>query len=92
MNHALTERRAVSRHPTRVAAQIERQYGEAFPCQVLNLSMNSARIHAADLALPDTFVVMMKLNTNIRKYCKIIWRSGYCAGVQFLPWSQRTTP
>jgi putative hemolysin len=70
----------------RVSTLIERRFGEPLPCLVVDLAPNSARIDAAGISLPDTFVILMKLSTNVRRCCKVIWRAGYIAGVRFLPW------
>jgi hypothetical protein len=80
------ERRSLPRRPIRVSAFIERQYGEPLPCRIMDLSPISARLSGEGLSLPDTFTVTMKLSTNVRRYCKVIWRSGYEAGIVFQQW------
>lgn len=63
--------------------------GERGPlgCAVLDISAKSARIEAANVALPDSFIPVLKLSSNVRRRCKVIWRSGYTAGVLFVPWN-----
>jgi hypothetical protein len=84
------ERRALPRRPIRVSAFIERPYGGALPCRIVDLSPISARISGEGLSLPKNFTVMMKLSTNVRRYCKVIWRCGYETGVVFQQWPAKT--
>ena len=77
------ERRALPRKKIRVSAFVERQYGDPLPCQIRDMSLISAGLDASELALPDTFVLTMKLSSNIQRSCSVVWRSGYAAGVKF---------
>ena len=77
------ERRALPRTKISVAASVEQQYGDPLPCQILDMSVISARLDAAGVALPDDFVLTMKLRSNVQRTCRVIWRSGYAAGVKF---------
>lgn len=83
MQNPQIERRVLPRKKIRISAFVERQYGDPLPCQILDMSLVSARIDAGEMALPDTFVLTMKLSSNVQRTCSVVWRSGYAAGVKF---------
>ena len=85
------ERRAHPRQKSTVPAFIERHRADSFSCRVFDLSANSARIAANDIALPDSFVLVLKLRWNMRRNCKVVWRNGYVAAVQFVAWRAAQT-
>ena len=80
------ERRAYPRRSVAVAAFIYDASGDHLPCHVIDLAPNSARIEANEIALPNNFVLMLKLDRTVRRYCKIVWWKDYVAGVQFTAW------
>jgi hypothetical protein len=82
----IPERRAYPRRPIALPAFIEHGDGDYFRCQVLDLGPNSARIEAKNLVLPDRFVLVLKLGCNMRRDCRVVWRDGYVAGLQFRLW------
>lgn len=77
------ERRSVPRRKIQLSALIAREYGDPFGCQISDLSLVGARIEASDLALPNNFIVVMKLNSNVPRECRVVWRAGYAVGVSF---------
>lgn len=83
MERPQVERRALPRKKIRLAAYVARQYGDPLPCQILDMSLVSARLDTTGLALPDTFVLTIKLSSNVQRTCKVVWRSGEAAGVVF---------
>jgi hypothetical protein len=83
----IPERRAYFRQRIAVPAFIEDHHGESFPCRVIDLAPNSARIEATGLALPDTLI--LKLSWNVQRHCRVVWREGYVAGLQFRIWPVR---
>src|SRR6267154_2569092 len=82
----IPERRAYPRRQIAVSAFIAHRPGEYFPCQVIDLAPNSARIEARDLALPDRFVLSLKLSPTLRRDCRVVWCDGYVAGLHFRLW------
>jgi hypothetical protein len=82
----ISERRAYSRRQIVVPAFIEIRPSEYFPCQLVDLGPNSARIEAKALALPERFVLLLKFGCKIRRDCRVVWRDGYVAGLQFRLW------
>jgi hypothetical protein len=80
------ERRAFPRRRIAVPALIEYGRGEYFPCQVIDLAPNSARIESKDLVLPDRFVLLLKFGHTVRRDCRVVWRSGHVAGLHFRVW------
>ena len=77
------ERREFPRREVSVPAFVERHASDHFACRVVDLSRKGIRITADGLALPDTFTVILKLNWNMRRQCKVVWRKGYVVAVQF---------
>jgi hypothetical protein len=69
-----------------VPAFIEHGRGDYFRCHLIDIAPNSARIEAKDLVLPDRFVLLLKLGCSVRHDCRVVWRDGYVAGLQFRLW------
>ena len=61
----------------------EEAHADQLPCRILDLTINSVRLEADQIDLPDGYVVVMKLSTHVRRFCKVVWRVGYQAGVRF---------
>lgn len=80
------ERRAYPRRRVAVTAFIEDATGDHLPCGVVDIAPNSARVEATDIALPNKFILMLKLDRTIRRHCRVVWRNNYVAGVQFTAW------
>jgi len=82
----ISERRAYPRRQIAVTAFIEPGHGDYFVCQVINFGPNGACIGAKNLVLPNRFVLSLKLGCNMRRDCRVVWRDGYVAGLQFRLW------
>ena len=83
----ISERRAYPRRQIAVTAVIRRGPGDYFDCQVIELGPNGARIEAKKtLVLPDRIELLLKLGCNVRRDCRVVWRDGYVAGLQFRLW------
>lgn len=83
------ERRELPRRQLTVPVYIENGEREPLGCAVLNISAKGARIEAADIALSDYFILILKLSSFMRRRCKVVWRSGYSAGVHFTSWNPK---
>lgn len=82
----IPERRAYPRRRIAISAFIEDRHCDYFTCQIIDFASKGARIEAKDLALPDTFVLMLKLSNTVRRRCRVVWRDGFVAGLQFTAW------
>ena len=82
----IPERRAFPRLQTAVSAFIQYGRGEYFPCHVIDIAPNSARIESKDLVLPDRFVLLLKFGPTVRRDCRVVWRNGHVAGLHFRVW------
>ena len=80
----IPDRRAYSRQRIAMPAFIEDRHGEFLPCRVIDLAPNSARIEAIGLALPD--MLFLKLSPHVQRHCRVVWREGHVAGLQFRIW------
>jgi hypothetical protein len=69
-----------------VTAFIEYPTGDHLSCGIVDIAPNSARVDANDIALPNMFVLVLKLDRTIRRHCRVVWRNNYVAGVQFTAW------
>ena len=67
-------------------AFVEHGDGDYSHCQVVDLGPNGACIEAKDLVLPDRFVLLLKFGCAVRRDCRVVWRDGYVAGLQFRLW------
>jgi hypothetical protein len=74
-----------------VPVYIENGEREPLACAVFDISAKGARIDAADIALSESFVLILKLNSYMRRRCKVVWRSGYTAGILFVLWNYTST-
>lgn len=50
---------------------------------VTDISQGGARLFAHDAELPDEFVLVF-LDSNVRRTCRVIWRVGPEAGLKFV--------
>ena len=80
------ERRGSLREPVRHSAWIDLGPG-ATPrhCSVLNVSETGARLFLSiDAALPREFSLVFAKYGMMRRRCRLIWRSGVEAGVNYV--------
>jgi hypothetical protein len=56
------------------------------PCQVRDISAGGARItvFTDTQAIPETFNLLLSASSNVRRACRVAWRSPSEIGVQFL--------
>lgn len=80
------ERRAYPRRRVAVTAFIQGAAGHHLPCGVVDIAPNSARIRADDIALPNKFVLILKLDRTVRRHCRVVWWNSFVTGVQFTAW------
>lgn len=81
---ALAERRRSSRRSVSRLVTIEPSPN--VPGQeglVTDISKTGARLYARDIALPDAFAVIF-MDTRERRECRLVWRIGPEAGVEFV--------
>ena len=87
------ERRRTFRVEWNTAARI-RYHGSrtTLPCVVHNLSNTGARITAPNVAsMPDEFILLLSSRGDRMRDCRIIWRTKFELGVEFVSISPAVT-
>jgi PilZ domain-containing protein len=57
---------------------------QSHPCAIVDISNTGARLQLKDdFELPEHFLLLLTRGGGARRRCKIIWRDGLFAGVQF---------
>jgi hypothetical protein len=69
-----------------VPAFIEYGRGLYFPCRLIDITPNGACVESKDFVLPNRFVLLLKMGSAARRDCRVVWRGGYVAGLQFRLW------
>jgi hypothetical protein len=55
-------------------------------CMICDISQTGARLVLdSDDELPEHFVLLLSRNGSARRRCRLIWRKGAMAGVEFAP-------
>jgi hypothetical protein len=55
-----------------------------YPCAIANISEIGARIVlATECDLPERFILLLTRGGEARRHCRLIWRNGLTAGVEF---------
>ena len=66
------------------AKAIVDEKGTLLPCSIIDISENGARLlFETDAALPKKFVLVLTATGEIRRLCRVVWRNGLSAGVEF---------
>jgi PilZ domain len=58
--------------------------GPWIECFIVDVSEGGACINVGALAVPETFVLLLSLNGEVRRLCQLVWRSGELLGARFL--------
>jgi hypothetical protein len=54
------------------------------PCAIADISATGARIVLqAECVLPERFILLLTRSGEARRHCRLVWRNGLAAGVQF---------
>ena len=54
------------------------------PCAIADISETGARIElATECNLPERFILLLTRKGEARRHCRLIWRNGLSAGVEF---------
>ncbi len=54
------------------------------PCAIADISETGARIVlATECELPERFILLLTPSGDARRHCRLIWRNGLSAGVEF---------
>src|SRR5258708_39630643 len=54
------------------------------PCAIADISETGARIMLEkECALPERFILLLSRGGEARRHCRLVWRSGLSAGVEF---------
>jgi len=54
------------------------------PCAIADISQTGARIIlSVEYELPERFILLLTRNGNARRHCRLVWRHGLAAGVEF---------
>ncbi len=54
------------------------------PCEIADISATGARIVLAkDCELPERFILLLTRSGEARRHCRLVWRDGLAAGVEF---------
>jgi len=54
------------------------------PCAIADISETGARIVlATESNLPERFILLLTRDGEARRHCRLIWRNGLAAGVEF---------
>jgi hypothetical protein len=80
------DRRAADRRRIRWKALILNSAGKLVcECTIVNVSSTGARLALHEpTALPESFVLVMSRNGDVRRHCELTWYKDKTAGVHFL--------
>jgi hypothetical protein len=54
------------------------------PCAISDISATGARILLeAECELPERFILLLTPSGEARRHCRLVWRNGLSAGVEF---------
>jgi hypothetical protein len=54
------------------------------PCEIADISATGARIVLAkECELPERFILLLTRSGDARRHCRLVWRDGLAAGVEF---------
>jgi hypothetical protein len=54
------------------------------PCAISDISETGARIMLqSECELPERFILLLTRSGEARRHCRLVWRSGLSAGVEF---------
>ena len=54
------------------------------PCAISDISDTGARIMLqAECELPERFILLLTRSGEARRHCRLVWRDGLAAGVEF---------
>ena len=57
---------------------------QPFGCAIADISESGACIRLADeRELPERFVLLLTKNGDAQRHCRLVWRNGQFAGVEF---------
>jgi len=54
------------------------------PCSISDISETGARIVLeSECELPERFILLLTSSGEARRHCRLVWRNGLAAGVEF---------
>jgi hypothetical protein len=54
------------------------------PCAIVDISASGARLQLeAECELPERFILLLTKGGEARRHCRVAWRDGLFAGVEF---------
>lgn len=78
------ESRKTPRKQMTFPAWVESAHQELVQCEVLDMALAGARLVVPDAALPSEFTLLLDANARLKRRCKVVWRDGFTAGVEFV--------
>jgi PilZ domain len=82
-NHAELRRKA-RRHFHYNASVLIDATSSPRPCSISDISETGARIMLeSECELPERFILLLTPSGEARRHCRLVWRSGLSAGVEF---------
>jgi hypothetical protein len=58
--------------------------GPWIDCHIVEVSKDGACLEVGTIALPRLFMLLMSPTGQVRRICKLLWRRGETAGVEFI--------
>jgi hypothetical protein len=58
--------------------------GPWIDCHIIEVSKDGACLDVGTVALPRLFMLLMSPKGEVRRICKLLWRRGETAGVEFI--------
>ena len=81
---ARAELRKKPRRQFHYNAKVLTEDKQVYPCAIADISESGARIVlATECELPKRFVLLLTRAGEARRYCRLVWRDGLTAGVEF---------
>lgn len=76
------DKRAAARRELSHTVHIATGVSPPLECRMTDVSLIGARLSVHDSAtVPQQFMIM--INSNLNRWCDVMWRSGNAVGVQF---------
>jgi PilZ domain len=78
------DRRKTRRKHVQFPAWVESEHKDLLDCVVVDMTVNGARLRAANVALPDEFTLRLDDKSSLTRRCKVTWRRGFSVGLKFV--------
>jgi hypothetical protein len=81
-----TELRKKPRRQFQYAARILTDNNVAIACEIADISDSGARLALEQQSeLPETFMLLLTAEGDVRRHCRLVWRNETHVGVEFPP-------